>query len=360
MPTGTRRRAPIVTAYDLEGLRAAVDDLYTPPQRLTVAGFTKLGKSRREQWLHDRNVHHGRSVVVGTAPMGKAFTDIHAMCELNRYRPDDREVYLITGRAGLGKTTIARNVALNFERAYRHRRPDYRRDDECPVVMVATPAKCTPTAFDKAVLTFLHYSFPDRHTHERLKVTVVEALRNKRVQMVIIDDLHRLRCNAAGLETADLLKEYFDLTACSYIYLGINLTSSGFFDGDAGQQILNRGALQTLTPCSNERGQSREEWRAIVAGLENNLRLLRHTPGILTSDAMLQTLYSRTNGSLGALNKLLQRAAFHAATVEDPHTDKLRKYGVVGSERIDKSLVAATTPMAAIDLHSQPVRADDR
>ena len=141
----TRRAA---TAYDLDGLRAAVNDVYSPPATLTLGAFKKLDGASRDEWLQNRIAHHGRSFVVLTDAMGQAFTDIHLLSEMNRYRPDDREVYMINGPAGLGKTTIARQVAVNFERKYRERHPDYLRNDECPVLMVATPAQCSPTAFD--------------------------------------------------------------------------------------------------------------------------------------------------------------------------------------------------------------------
>lgn len=357
-PTKTRRAA---TAYDLDGLRAAVNDSYSPPPQITVSAFKKLDKNSREEWLLNRTAHHGRSFVVLTDAMGQAFTDIHLLSELNRFRPDDREVYMINGPAGLGKTTIARQVAVNFERKHRERHPDYLRNDECPVVMVATPAKCSPTAFDKALLTFLHYSYPDVYTHERLKSRVVHALRDKRVQLVIIDDLHRLRSTGKlTLETADLLKEYFDLSTCTFIYLGINLTTSGFFEGDAGQQILNRGSLLTLQQCSNEKGDRQREWRAIVGGLESNLRLLRHRPGSLTNARMLQELYDRTLGRLGALNKLLQTAAMYAATIEDPETEDLREFGIVGRERIDLGILRAVKSVASITTFEVGKKADNQ
>lgn len=268
---------------------------------------------------------------------------------------------MINGPAGLGKTTIARQVAVNFERKYRERHPDYLRNDECPVLMVATPAKCSPTAFDKALLTFLHYSYPDIYSHERLKSRVVHALHDKRVQLVIIDDLHRLRSTGKlTLETADLLKEYFDLSVCTFIYLGINLTTSGFFEGDAGQQILNRGSLLTLERCGNERGDRQREWRAIVGALESNLRLLRHRPGALTSPRMLQELYDRTLGRLGALNKLLQTAAMYATTIEDADTANLREFGIIGRERIDLQVLRAVKSVASVQSIEVARKADEQ
>ena len=357
-----RRTLAAATTYDLDGLRTVIDEQYTPPDRLTVSAFTKLGAEKRQQWLTARDTHHGRSHVVMTEAMGQAFTDIHLLSLLNRFRPNDREIYLISGPAGLGKTTIARRVGVNFERDYTNRSPDYRRHDECPVVMVTTPAKCTPTALDKALLGFMHYTYPEARTHERLKTVVVKALRDKRVQLVIIDDLHRLRPGAqrSSLETADLLKEYFDLSTCTFVFLGIDLTASGFFEGDAGQQILNRGALLTLERCANTAGPKREEWRGVVGGLEDNLRLLRHRRGTLTTDGMLQSLYTRTHGSLGALNKLLQTAATYAATIPDPATDHLREHGIVGYEKIDLALLKKIKTVAAEKFHSEPVEASEQ
>ncbi|MBA5846873.1 TniB family NTP-binding protein [Gordonia amicalis] len=349
------------TTYDLEGLRAVVAEDYTPPERLTVSAFKKLSTNKREQWLAAREAHHGRSHVVLTDALGQAFTDISILSLLNRYRPNDREVYIISGSAGLGKTTIARKIGVNFEHDYGVRFPDYQRNDECPVVMITTPAKCNPTALDKALLGFMHYSYPEGRTHERLKSVVVKALRDKRVQLVIIDDLHRLRSGTqiSSLETADLLKEYFDLSTCTFVFLGIDLTATGFFEGNAGQQILNRGALLTIDRCSNVAGAKHNEWRGIVAGLEDNLRLLNHRRGTLTTDAMLESLYTLTHGSLGAVNKLLQTAAMYASTVADPATEDLRDLGIVGKESIDKAMLKKIKTVAAEQFFTVAVEASE-
>lgn len=340
---------PAVTVYDLDGQRRAVRECIEVPEKITLAAFKRMSTANRKAWLQDREAHHGRSHVVETPAMIEAFGDVHLMMKLNKFRPDDRELYLISGRPGSGKTTIARSIGREHEKHYAAQYPRYRSSGEIPVVFVATPAKCSPTAFDHAVLTFMHHSYPDNFTHQKLKARVVQALRNHRVQLVIIDDLHRLKPTSnSNIETSDLLKEYFDLSTATFIYIGVNLTTSGFFRGSAGQQILNRGSLLELEPFSNELGPARDQWRRVVSELEDNLRLLRHTRGTLTSTTMLALLYNRTHGSLNALNKLLQTATERATTIPDDTTKTVRNLGIVGKERIDIDLIRTIKPMAAV------------
>lgn len=116
----------------------------------------------------------------------------------------------------------------------------------------------------------------------------------------------------------------------------------------------------TLQQCSNEKGDRQREWRAIVGGLESNLRLLRHRPGSLTNARMLQELYDRTLGRLGALNKLLQTAAMYAATIEDPETEDLREFGIVGRERIDLGILRAVKSVASITTFEVGKKADNQ
>lgn len=339
------------TVYDLDGHRDSVRRHPVAPEILTVAAFKRLTSEEQTQWCADRDLHHCRSHTVTTSAMISAFNDVHVMAALNRYRPDDREVYIISGPAGAGKTTIGRSIGREFERQYERRHPDYLSSGEVPVVVIATPARCSPTAFDRALLTFMHHPYPPSFTHEKLKPHVIGALRDNRVQLVIIDDLHRLTARTmSNIETGDLLKEYLDLSTASYIYMGVNLTTSGFFSGEAGSQIASRGALLELHPFSNEPGPARAEWKALIGDLEANLRLLRHRPGTLTKPRMLALLYRRTGGSINALNKLLQTAAIRATTIPDEATDDLREMGIVGSERIDSALIRTIKPVAAVEV----------
>lgn len=351
--TRTRASTPETTIYDLDGHRRAVQARAEPPPLLTLPKYKKLSADVREQWLADRDIHHGRSHIVETAAMAEAFNDVHLLTMLNRRRPDDREIYLVSGPAGSGKTTIARCIGREVERHYAQRNPGYMSSAEIPVAIVTTPARCSPTSFDKALLTFLRHPYPAGYTHEKLKSHVIAALRNHKVQLVIVDDLHRLKMRSyASIETSDLLKEYLDLSTATYVYMGVNLTASGFFRGDAGRQIASRGALLELHPFTNEPGPARTEWTAVIAALEGNLRLLRHRPGTLTTPRMLELLYNRTRGSISALNKLIQTASLRATLIPDKTTSDLRDLGVIGRERIDMTLLKGIKSVAAVEVET--------
>jgi hypothetical protein len=60
----------------------------------------------------------------------------------------------------------------------------------------------------------------------------------------------------------------------------------------------------------NGTSTQRQQWRQLVATLEDSLRLHRHKPGALI--ALDAYLYERTNGAIGSLSQLIRGAATEA------------------------------------------------
>jgi hypothetical protein len=83
-----------------------------------------------------------------------------------------------------------------------------------------------------------------------------------------------------------------------------------------------RSALKTAGPFPFT-----EEWKSLVATLENGLRLHRHEPGTLTAQA--QHLHCRTGGSISSLSHLIRQAAIMAI--------------LTGTEKIDRELLNETS-----------------
>jgi hypothetical protein len=83
-----------------------------------------------------------------------------------------------------------------------------------------------------------------------------------------------------------------------------------------------------------------DEWLALIATLEDSLRLQAHVPGTLTSlDAHL---HQRTSGMIGSLLRLIRSAAIQAV--------------IDGSERITR----ATLDNIEIDVAAENARAGKR
>ena len=91
----------------------------------------------------------------------------------------------------------------------------------------------------------------------------------------------------------------------TFVYAGISLERTGLLSGTRGEQIAGRFSLIRTGPFP--RGQ---EWTALIAALEDSLRLHRHRPGTLTG--LDSYLHQRTRGMIGSLLWLIRSAAITA------------------------------------------------
>jgi len=113
-----------------------------------------------------------------------------------------------------------------------------------------------------------------------------------------VDELHNLNtATRAGAEASDTLKYFSERIPATFIYAGISLARTGLLSGTRGGQIAGRFSLIRTGPFS--RGQ---EWTALIAAVEDSLRLHRHRPGTLT--ALAGEMLASYLGRLAAANHL--------------------------------------------------------
>jgi hypothetical protein len=91
----------------------------------------------------------------------------------------------------------------------------------------------------------------------------------------------------------------------TFIYAGISLERTGLLSGTRGEQIAGRFSMVRTGPFSQD-----PQWPALIAALEDSLRLHRHRPGTLTKLEMY--LHQRTHGMIGSLLWLIRSAAINA------------------------------------------------
>lgn len=108
----------------------------------------------------------------------------------------------------------------------------------------------------------------------------------------------------------------------TFVYAGIDVERSGMFTGVRGKQIAGHCSLVTTGPFPYQ-----DEWRQLIASMENTLRLYSHEPGSLVASA--KYLHQRTGGMIGSLSHLIRAAAVLAVLTETeaitvPLMDKVR------------------------------------
>src|SRR5438270_580012 len=101
-----------------------------------------------------------------------------------------------------------------------------------------------------------------------------------RVSVVCVDELHNI-CLAtkAGAEVSDTLKYFSERIPATFVYAGIDVERAGLFAGTRGKQIASRFATIPTRPFAYGSKTQRDNWRALVATLEDALRLQCHKPG---------------------------------------------------------------------------------
>ena len=111
----------------------------------------------------------------------------------------------------------------------------------------------------------------------------------------------------AGADASDQLKYLAERIPATFIYAGVDVEGSGLLAGTRGRQIAGRFGVITCQAFAYGTTAQRQEWQALIATLEQSLRLHRHAPGQLLK--LAGYLHERTDGMIGSLSHLIRGAA---------------------------------------------------
>jgi hypothetical protein len=96
----------------------------------------------------------------------------------------------------------------------------------------------------------------------------------------------------------------------TFVLAGVDIEGTGLFAGRRSGQIAGRYSLITTSPFRYRTAQDQRAWHALVATLEESLRLHAHRPGTLVR--LGSYLHERTGGMIGSLSHLIREAALDA------------------------------------------------
>jgi chloramphenicol 3-O-phosphotransferase len=339
---------------------------FVPAPRLSLAEYRRLGSRRRH--LHDlhRAATHANLPLLDT-PMSLAVTRLmRSRVQTNalKHKPTTRAGLMITGGGYQGKTETACEIAAAFEDAWLDLHAQLNpnaipgtRDLHAPVAYVQTPVTAKPKSTCEAILEFFG---ADHHkmTLPQLTRAVRTSLHDHGVRVLLLDDITRLKMHRADdQDTLDLLRAFMSMHT-TLVLIGVDIPGSGLLregrhDPRTGQivfppprgrgedpstQTERRFDLVHLEPFRYDTGEHIAAWTAHLAGLEQQLRLLHATAGMLTAGTMPEYLFRRTAGVVGLLERL----------VEDGCAEALES----GAENLTQSLLDGIT----INLGNDPTR----
>lgn len=323
-----------------EGWRRCVDTDPVPPELLPDARWHALDNAARTAYDDARLDHHTRLAVVATPTIRQITSTGRRLMLLNRHQVSARRGLIVTGAAGTGKTTALTQLGRSHERAVHRRHPDDH--TRLPVVYVTVPPAATARMLAVEFGRFLGLPFSARVNQADVTNTVCDVLCDTRTDLVIVDELHNLNlATRAGAEVSDQLKYLSERIPATFVYAGIDVAGVGLFGGTRGRQIAARfGTIATVAFPYGGTSQ-REQWQALVATLEQTLRLHRHRHGSLLG--LDGYLHERTDGMIGSLSHLIRGAAIEAI--------------LDGSERITKAtLDTVQLDHAAEQMHAGRAR----
>ncbi|GAA3508906.1 hypothetical protein FHR32_000254 [Streptosporangium album] len=312
---------------------------FVPAPRLDLAAHRAQGP--RGQALHDlhRAATHANLRLQETPMSLKVTTIMRSRIQSNalKTKPTTRAGLMINGGGYQGKTETVCEAAAAFEDFWRllHQQlnPDAilgTRDLWAPVAYVQTPVTATPKSLCEAILSFYGHPLGYRATLPQLIRSVRDSLRDHGTRVLIIDDITRLKMHReADQDTLDLLRSLMSMQV-TLILIGVGIRTSGLlgegrhdlrtgqwvFTGrrhtkkngndEAATQTQRRFDLIDLDPFDYSTPETINAWLAHLAGIEDQLRLFRAPPSMLTTGKMPEYLFARTAGIVGLLERLIE------------------------------------------------------
>ncbi|MFJ1859955.1 AAA family ATPase [Streptomyces anulatus] len=218
------------------------------------------------------------------------------------------------------------------------------RDLLAPVAYVRCPVKATPVSTCQRILDFFGEDYKNMRQEDLIR-TVNAAIAAHGTKALVIDDITRLKLHReSDQDVLDLLLEVMSMSV-TLILVGVGIPLSGLlrrgrFDPVARQWVIprvrdrgrspnpeastqheRRFEMIELKPFSYDSDTEISAWGDHLVRLEQNLRLLNDTEGMLSTGSMPEYLFARTNGVVGLLEKLIQRGCRLAVEEESEHLD---------------------------------------
>lgn len=327
---------------------------FIPAPRMSLEEYEDL--TLRRKALHDlhRTATHVNMRILETPMNTKVSGLMRARMQNNalKFMPETLDGIMVNGGGFQGKTETVCGAAADFEDLWRgiHRQllpspTPGTRDEFAPVAYCRLPVRAAPKALCKNILDF--YGDPHPRTLDDLIRSVRDAIRDHQTTALLIDDATRLRLHREDdQDTFDLIRELMDLNV-TLVLIGVDIPRSGllrsaYFDPQAHQWVfpeVKRGKshneaastqterrfdLVDLDPFDYTTPAGIDAFLAHLAGIEDQLRLLRSYDGMLTTGAMPEYLFRRTRGIVGLLRRLIEDGCAEAiATGEECLTPEL-------------------------------------
>ena len=301
------------TAAGAESAPYAVDTWHGFQTFATTPALAPPAPGEPERSMEERLAYHSAFVTVRTPAIDTLALSVRRLMLLGRYqRTTARPSLILTGPAATGKTTALLEVGRTCHLAHmrEHPAPPGNGQPAVPVAYVLVPPGASAKTLIAGFARYLGIPTTARTTQAQLMQAVCHTYNTAGVRLVLIDEIHRLNPRTTtGAEAADLLKDLTERIGATFVYAGIDVTTTALFTGVRGAQLAARASL-VETGALPARLGNRRPFTDLVTDLEAALDLQRHRMGTLPRHASY--LHQRTAGRIGSLNRLIREAALTA------------------------------------------------
>ena len=302
--TGTAGDGGARQLTTLRGWREFVTERPSVPDLLPGTEWKALDDEARLDYDEARLAHHARLLTVATSTIQQVITEGRRLQYLNRHADAGRCGLILSGQARTGKTTCLAQLGKTIETMHHRRHPHAA--GHIPVIYITAPPAATPRMVAVEFARFLGLPLTRRSNVTDVLESVCGVALDARTTLVCVDEIHNVNLGTRhGAEASDTLKYFAERLPVTFAYAGISVERAGLLSGTRGEQIAGRFSMIRTGPFG--RGQ---QWQALIAALEDSLRLHRHRDGTLTG--LASYLHSRSGGMIGSLFRLVRAAAVQA------------------------------------------------
>lgn len=336
----------------------AARDSYRCPTLLSRAEYEALPDGHRSLYDFAREIAVANLPSHDT-PMAAALrrqVERTLKTNTNQSKAGVRTGMLVSADAGLGKSTLIREIAASFEERQRGLATMFpniagNRDLWLPVAWINVPANVTIKGLCYEILAFFGDVPVGQPSEPVLSRRVRDIMKACGTRLLVLDDITRLNmAREADQITADFIRALME-TAATILGIGVNVEASGLlYEGQANAdarraltQTRRRFTVHPLGAFTDETSDTYNGWLSHLRAVEDDLPLLDKAPGMLTGGDTPAYLLRRTNGVIGTLSRLIAEASLDVLgqTPAGPGTGEYLTREVLDDIRLDH---AAETP----------------
>lgn len=302
----------------------AARSTYEPPPLYKPAEYDRLTLAEKTRYDLARRIANINLPKHETPMTEKIQADLEPILYANLFSTDPgvRVGVFISADGGLGKSTVMRNIAADFDdeaRALQGVMPGLfpSIDRWVPVAWVTVPPKLAIRSLALAILDF--YGAPHRKsdTDSMLTKRVEDTIRDCGTKLLVLDDITRYKDLEPDRLASDWIRNLME-TSVTIVAMGVDVQGSGvLYDGKSNReqqlrtQTARRFTVLTMESFTYDTTTGIRAWLSHLQAMEDDLLLLGTERGMLSGD-LADYLYEQTEGVIGVLTKWVSITAMKA------------------------------------------------